>query len=156
MSRGSVQRFSSVIEAAALGGAFVSVPFDVELVFGKKRVPVSVAIDGEPYLGSLARMGGASHVLLVPRRVSVRIGKGPGDAVDVAVEEDLRARRASVPRDLRRALEGQPNASRFFRGLSRADRKRYVRWIRSAKRGETRAARVARVVGMLRQGKRAP
>ncbi|MGA2016964.1 MAG: YdeI/OmpD-associated family protein [Opitutaceae bacterium] len=156
MSRGLVERFSSVIERADVGGAFVSVPFDVELVFGKKRVPVSVMIDGEPYRGSLARMGGAAHVLLVPKRVRERIGKGPGDAVDIAVEEDLRPRAVAVPGDFRRALEGHPKARRLFHGLSRTGRKEYVRWIQAPKRAETRAGRVARAIAMLGQGKRAP
>ena len=34
------QKFRAVIENAGGGGAFVSVPFDVEQVFGKKRVKI--------------------------------------------------------------------------------------------------------------------
>jgi len=92
----------------------------------------------------------------VLKRIRERIGKGPGDAVDVVVEEDLRPRIAAVPADLRRALEGRPRALRFFRGLPYTSRKEYVRWIQSAKRAQTRAGRVARAVGMLGQGRRAP
>lgn len=154
MSRGSIQRFSSVMESAGGGGAFVSVPFDVEMVFGKKRVPVRVTIDGEPYRGSLVRMGGASHMLLVLKSIREKIGKGPGDAVDVVVEEDLRPRVVAVPGDLRRALEGESKARLFFRGLSYSGRREYVRWIESAKKRETRAGRVAKAVAMLRQGMR--
>jgi hypothetical protein len=156
MSRGSVQRFSSVIESAGGGGAFVSIPFDVERVFGKMRVPVKVTIDGEPYRGSLVRMGGPFHMLLVLKHIREKIGKGPGDAVDVVVEEDLEPRAVAVPKDLKRALESQPKALLFFRGLSYTGRKEYVRWIESAKREETRASRVAKAIGMLRQGKREP
>jgi hypothetical protein len=156
MSRGSVQRFSSVIEEAERRGAFVSVPLDAEMVYGRKRVPVRVAVDGEPYRGLLARTGGPSHVLAVPKRVCERIGKGPGDSVDVAVEEDPAPRAVPVPRDLVRALKGRPQARRFFRGLPRAGRRRYIRWIRAAERGEARARRVARAVAMLGRGRRAP
>jgi len=145
-----------VIESAGGGGAFVSVPFDVERVFGKSRVAVKVTIDGEPYRGSLIRMGGPSHMLLVLKHIRERIGKGPGDAVDVVVEEDMRPRVVAVPKDLRRALERQPKALLFFRGLSYTGRKEFARWIESAKRDETRTRRVARAVAMLRQGKREP
>jgi len=34
------QKFRAVIENTGGGGAFVSVPFDVEQVFGKKRVKI--------------------------------------------------------------------------------------------------------------------
>jgi len=156
MSRGSVQRFSSVIERAGGGGAFVSIPFDVERVFGKSRVPVKVMIDGEPYRGSLVRMGGASHMLPLLKEIREKIAKGPGDAVDVVVEEDLGPRVVAVPKDLRRALASQAKALLFFRGLSYTGRKEYARWIESAKRQETRALRVAKAVAMLRQGKREP
>jgi hypothetical protein len=156
MSCGSIQRFRSVIESAGGGGAFVSVPFDVELVFGKKRVPVQVTIDAEPYRGSLVRMGGTCHILPVLKHIRETIGKGPGDAVDVVVEEDLEPRVVEVPGDLAKALRGQPKALLFFRGLSYTSQKEYARWIESAKREETRAGRVARAIRALRQGKRAP
>lgn len=38
------QKFRAVIENAGGGGAFVSVPFDVEKVFGKKRVKIKATI----------------------------------------------------------------------------------------------------------------
>jgi hypothetical protein len=156
MSRGSVQRFSTVIEGDGDRGAFVSIPFDVERVYGKARVPVKATIDGEPYLGSLVRMGGPSHLLLVPGPVCETIGKGPGDPVDVVVDEDLRPRAVAVPGDLRRALEGEPRALAFFRGLASAGREEYVRWIEAAKQERARAGRVARATRMLRQGKGKP
>jgi len=41
--------FRAIIEKAEGGGAFVTVPFDVEQVFGKKRVKVKAIIEGTPY-----------------------------------------------------------------------------------------------------------
>jgi len=151
--RGPVQRFSSVLESAE-AGVFVSVPFDVELAFGRRRVPVKVTMDGEPYRGSLVHMGGPSHVLLVLKRIRDRLGKGPGDSVDVVVEEDLRPRTFAVPADLRRALARRPEARRAFRALPHACRRSYVRWVESARRKATRARRVARVIATLGRGKR--
>ena len=51
--------FRAVMKDAGDGGAFVTVPFDVEATFGKKRVKVKATIEGEPYRGSLVRMGAA-------------------------------------------------------------------------------------------------
>jgi hypothetical protein len=156
MSSGSIQRFRSVIESAGTGGAFVSIPFDVEMVFGKKRVPVEATIDAETYRGTLVRMGGPSHMLIVLKEIRERIGKGPGDAVDVVITEDLKPRVVEVPRDLAKALRGQPKALQFFRSLSFTGQKEYARWIEGAKRAETRAGRVAKAVRLLGQGKREP
>ncbi|HMD60886.1 MAG TPA: YdeI/OmpD-associated family protein [Opitutaceae bacterium] len=156
MSRSSIQRFSSVIESAGGGGAFVSVPFDVESVFGKGRVPVECTIDGEPYRGSLVRMGGPCHVLPVLKRIREEIGKGPGDTVDVVVQEDTKPRVVAVPSDLARALRRQPQAGGFFRALSYTGKKEYVRWIEAAKRDATRESRIARAIAMLTRGRRAP
>lgn len=154
MSHGSIQRFRSVIESADAGGAFVSVPFDVEAVFGKSRVPIKATIDGEPYQGTLVRMGGPCHILVVLKRIRQKIGKGPGDPVEVVVEEDLMPRVVEVPADLAKALDGRPTARAFFQGLSYTHQKEYVRWIEEAKKVETRTIRVAKAVAMLRNGKR--
>jgi hypothetical protein len=156
MSSGSTQRFRSVIESAGGGGAFVSIPFDVEMVFGKKRVPVEATIDAETYRGTLVRTGGPSHILIVLKEIREKIGKGLGDSVDVVIAEDLKPRVVPVPGDLAKALGGQPKAKLFFCGLSYTGQEGYVRWIEEAKRAETRRSRVARAVKMLRQGEREP
>jgi hypothetical protein len=59
----SQHTFRAAIEDAGGGGAFVSVPFDVEQAFGKKRVKVKATINGVPYRGSRMRMGGSCHIL---------------------------------------------------------------------------------------------
>ena len=93
-------------------------------------------------------------MLIVLKDIRQKIGKGPGDPVDVVVAEDLNPRVVEVPADLDEALKHKPKALLFFRGLSYTDQKGYVQWIESAKKQETRAARVAKTVAMLRQGKK--
>lgn len=154
MNQGGPRRFRAVIEGAGGGGALVGVPFDVEKAYGKKRVKVRVTIDGEPYRGSIARMGGPRHMLPVLKHIRAKIGKGPGAKVAIAMWEDLEPRVIAVPADLRRALAAHPRESLFFRDLSYTGRREYVRWIEGAKRAETRAGRVSRAILMLRQGKR--
>jgi hypothetical protein len=148
------QAFRAVIEQAQGGGAFVTVPFDVEQVFGKKRVPVRATIDGQPYRGSLVRMGRPGHILGVLKEIRTKIGKEVGDEVEVTVEEDAEPRQVQVPADLLAALQGEPEAEAFFGRLSYTHQKETVAWIEEAKREETRQARIARAIELLKQGKK--
>ena len=68
-------KFRAVIEDAGKGGAYITAPFDVEQVFGKKRVKVKALIGGEEYRGSLVRMGGECHILGVSKAIREKIGK---------------------------------------------------------------------------------
>jgi bifunctional DNA-binding transcriptional regulator/antitoxin component of YhaV-PrlF toxin-antitoxin module len=144
--------FVAIIEDAGGGGTFVVVPFDVEARFGKKRVKVKATIDGVPYRGSLMRMGGPCHMLGVLKEIREQLGKRPGDQVCVVLEEDTEPRLVQVPEDLRQALDAQPDAGRFFDGLSYTHQKEYVGWVAEARRPETREKRILKVVEMLRQG----
>jgi bifunctional DNA-binding transcriptional regulator/antitoxin component of YhaV-PrlF toxin-antitoxin module len=146
------QNFRAVIEAGEGGGAFVTVPFDVEEVFGKKRVPVHATFDGEPYRGVLVRMGGESHVLGVVKEIRRKIGKSPGDAVEVTVWEDVEPRVLEVPADFLDALRANPQAHGFFEQLAYSHRREYVQWIDEAKRQATRAGRIARAIDRLDEG----
>ena len=148
------ESFSAKIENAGGGGAFVTIPFDVEKVFGKKRVPVRALIDQQPYRGTLVRMGSACHMLIVRKDIREKIGKSFGDTVDVVLEEDREERTIEAPADLREALQQDERAGRFFHELSYTHRREYVMWIEDAKRPETRQRRVQQAVEMLKAGKK--
>lgn len=145
--------FRAVIEDAGGGGAFISIPFDVEKAFGKKRVKIKATIEGEPYRGTLVRMGGPHHMLPVLKEIRVKIGKSFGDEVAVELEEDFEPRQVDVPPDLQQALAANPKAHVFFNRLSYTHQKEYVRWITESKRDQTRVDRVQRTVQLLTQGK---
>lgn len=146
--------FRAIIEDAGGGGAFVSVPFDVEKAFGKKRVKVLATIEGVPYRGSMVRMGSECHLLPVLKEIREQIGKTFGDEIEVTVEEDTQPRVVSVPDDLRLALEAEPAALAFFEKLAYTHQKEYVRWVEEAKRAETRLSHIQKTIEMLKQGKR--
>ena len=52
------------------------------------------------------------------------------------------------------ALRRNPEADRFFRGLSPSYRRLYVGWIHSAKREETRQRRLSEAVSLLARGQK--
>jgi len=62
------------------------------------------------------------------------------------------ASQATVPEDLRTALDARPNAAAFFATLTGANRYAVLYRIASVKRAETRARRIAQFVHMLEPG----
>jgi hypothetical protein len=146
-------QFQAVIEDAGGGGAYVTIPFDVENAFGKKRIKIKATIDGEPYRGTLVRMGSPQHMLLVLKEIRKKVGKSFGDKVAVELEEDIEPRQIEFPPDLSSALAADPTAQASFNRLSYTHQKEYVRWIMEAKRDQTRQRRTQKAIEMLRQGK---
>ncbi|RMF26020.1 MAG: DUF1905 domain-containing protein [Bacteroidetes bacterium] len=147
-------QFEAKIESAEKGGAYVVVPFDVEAAFGKKRVKVLATFDGEPYRGSLVRMGTPHHILIVRKDIRDKIGKQPGDSVHVTLKEDTAPRVVEVPPDLQELLNEHPAEKAFFETLSYTHRREYVNWIAEAKRPETRQRRIRKTLEMLREKKK--
>ena len=74
-----------------LDGAYVEIPFDVKEAFGKGRVLVHAAFDGEPYDGQLVRMGTPCHIHRVRKDIRAKIGKQPGHMVHVTLPEREKA-----------------------------------------------------------------
>jgi hypothetical protein len=148
------QSFTGQIQNAGGGGGFVEIPFDVEKVFGSKRPKIKALIEGIPYRGTLVRMGGEHHMLIVLKGIREQIGKTFGDEVKVIVEPDTEPRRVSVPPDLMKELKKDKEAKALFDKLSYTHRKEYVRWIEEAKHAETRLNRVIKTMEMLKKSKR--
>ena len=146
--------FKAVIEDAYNGGAYVTVPFDVEETFGKKRVRVKATIAGQPYRGSLVRMGTEDHILIVIKEIREKAGVTFGDEIEVEVEEDTEPRVVVIPEDVQEVLSKHPQAEAFFEKLAYSHRKEYVFWIESAKREQTRQNRIAKMIDLLNQGKK--
>jgi uncharacterized protein YdeI (YjbR/CyaY-like superfamily) len=92
----------------------------------------------------------------VERLTAERRMKPAGLAQVQAAKEDGRwdaayppASAATVPEDLPRALDENPNAKAFFKTLKGANRYAIIYRVHDAKRPETRARRIAQYVAML-------
>lgn len=80
--------FDALIQTVeGIDGAYVDIPFDVKKEFGKGRVPVHATFDGEPYDGSVVRMGTPNHIIGIRKDIRARIGKQPGDIVHITLTE---------------------------------------------------------------------
>src|SRR5207247_2607381 len=100
-------RFTAKLRPSGRGGGghLVEVPAEVVAALGGRgRIPVQASFNGVPYRGSIVRMGGVM-MLGVTKAVMVEAGAGPGDAIDVVVENDEAPREVEVPPELRKALK---------------------------------------------------
>ena len=145
---------AKILSAEGSGGAYVKIPFDVEATFGKKRVPIAATFDGIAYRGTLVRMGSPEHILIIRKDIRAQIGKQPGDAVFVTIEEDTAPRIVTVPDDFQKILAENPTAKANFDQQSYTHQKEYVNWITEAKKQETRERRMAKAIEMLAAGKK--
>jgi len=148
------QEFRATIQQHAdINAAFVEPPFDVEEVFGAKRVKVLATFDGIEYRGSLVRMG-ECYMLGLTQEIRKKIGKDFGDTIDVTIEKDEEERVVEIPSDFSEAMKHNTVAQKTYEKLSFTGKKEYVTWITDAKREETRTDRIEKAVARLADGKK--
>ena len=149
-------KFKARIDSGSGGGAYVLFPHDVEKEFGTKgRVPVQATFNGVPYRGSMVKYGKPQHMIGVLKNIREKIGKEPGDTIDVVVWKDEEERTVEVPSEFQRLLKREGLLPAFEK-LNYTHRKEYCRWISEAKKEETRAHRLSRAVEMLKKGIKTP
>ncbi|MEN8435036.1 YdeI/OmpD-associated family protein [Clostridium septicum] len=120
---------------------------------GAKTVKVKVTFDGVEYRGSIVKMGGGCHIIGVTKEIRGKINKDFGDMVLVTVEKDEEERVVQVPEDLELELARDKEINDTWNSMSFLNRKKYVNWIVSAKREETRSNRVKESLRMLKNKK---
>jgi uncharacterized protein YdeI (YjbR/CyaY-like superfamily) len=142
------QTFTATLEKhAKLDATGIVIPFDVEEVFGGKRVAVKAVINGAEYRGSTVRMGG-KYMLGIPKAFREAAGIIAGEMVEITVEKDIEERTVVVPQDLAGELKKNGLTEAWDR-LSYTHRKEHVRAIEEAKQTETRLRRIEKAVAMI-------
>jgi bifunctional DNA-binding transcriptional regulator/antitoxin component of YhaV-PrlF toxin-antitoxin module len=148
------QIFKVVLEKhEAIEATGITIPFDVEKVFGGKRVPVKVSVNGVEYRSTVHRMGGA-YRMAVPKRFRDAAGIKAGDMITVEMERDTEERVITPPADLAEALKENTDAQAVWDKLSYTFKKEFVMSIEDAKRPETRARRVQKTIEELLKKKK--
>jgi hypothetical protein len=148
----SKQHFTTTVVKSA-SRTYISLPFNANEVWGvKQRHYVRGTINGCTVRGSLGADGGEYFLPLgaVWRR---DCGVEAGAVVEVILEAEG-PQVDALAADVATALEAEPQAREFFAALATFYRNNYVRWIESAKRPETRAARISELIGLLRERKK--
>ena len=146
-------RFRATIELAGKTATGIEVPDEVVAGLGSsKRPAVRVTIRDHTYRSTIASMGGR-YMLPVSAEHRSSAGVAAGDEVDVEIELDTEPREVTVPPDFADALSRNPDAKRFFDGLSYSQRQWHVLSIEGAKTKETRQRRIMKSVETLREGR---
>ena len=118
-----------------------------------KRVPVNVNLNGVSYRSTIAVYGGR-YYLPARKEICDAAKLVPGGRARVSLELDRAPRTVQVPADLARALSTATLRSGFD-AFSFSHRKEFVESVASARRAETRAARIRKVVAQARVKARA-
>ena len=147
------QTFEVVLEKhEAMDATGITIPFDVEKIFGAKRVPVKVRINGAEHRSTIIRMGG-KYVVGVPKAFRAAAGVKAGETIAVTVEKDAEKRTVEVPEDLADALKNN-DLTAVFAKMSFTHQKEYARAVEDAKKPETRLRRIEKTIAMLAEKKR--
>ena len=153
--RNPTRKFTGKLVSKGPGGAwtFLEIPFSVEKVFGKKgRVPVSGTINGSAFRHSLMPEGDGTHSMMVGKELQTRARANPGDTVTISLQLDEAERIVAVPPELKRALKADAAAKSAFDALAYSHKKEYAERISTAKKPETKAARLGKAMDLLKSG----
>jgi hypothetical protein len=146
-------RFRTTILQGDKTATGIRIPAEVVESLGKgKRPPIRVTLNGYTYRSTVAVMGG-EFMVGVSADVRQAAGVKGGDELDVDIEFDDQPREVAVPADFAKALKGDAKAKAFFEASSPSRKGWHVQSIEGAKTDETRQRRIAKSIGMLREGK---
>lgn len=142
------QTFKTVLEKhEGMDATGITIPFNVEKVFGAKRVPVKVKINDAEYRSTVMRMSG-KYMMAVPKVFRNAAGIEAGDEITVILEKDTEKRTVEVPKDLSDAMK-KANVEEVFSKMSYTHQKEYVNAVNEAKKEETRNLRIEKTIEQL-------
>ena len=119
-------RFRTTLLQSGKTATGIEVPAEVVDALGAgRKPPVRVTINGYTYRSTVAVMGGA-YMVGVSAENRAGAGVKGGDEIDVELELDTAPRELAVPADFAAALDAEPEARRFFDGLSYSNRQWHV------------------------------
>jgi hypothetical protein len=146
------QTFSTTIEKNG-ARSVILLPFNPNEAWGEReRHHISGTVNGIAIRGQLIAEGPRYLLALGPAWLRDS-GLRAGAPVEVVLAPEG-PQTGLLPEDIRAALDSDARASAFFESLPTFYRKNFMRSIESAKRPETRAARIAEMLALLKAGKR--
>jgi hypothetical protein len=146
-------KFTAELESSGKNTAGFEVPAEiVEKLGGGGHPKVSVTVNGYTFRTSIARMGGRFMLgVSAERRTAAEVSAG--DVLEVDVELDTAPREIDVPEEFAAALADDPAAEAFWQTLSYSKQQWHVLQVTGAKTEETKARRIEKSIGMLREGR---
>ena len=146
------QSFKAVISKSG-SRVFIPIPFNPNEFWGvKQRHHITGTVNGYGVRGSLGS-DGKPYFLLLGAAWRRGCGLDAGSKVDVVLSPEG-PQSESLSADVASALDAEPQAKAFFESLATFYRNTYIKWIESAKRPETRTARIKEMIESLKAGKK--
>jgi hypothetical protein len=147
-----IQRFQTVLMKSG-SRVFLPIPFSPNDAWGvKQRHYIRGTVNGHTVRGLLGS-DGKQYFLPLGAAWRRDCGLDAGDQVDVSLSPEG-PQSENLPTDIASALDAEPQAKTFFESLATFYRNTYIKWIESAKRPETRAARIQEMIELLNAGKK--
>jgi hypothetical protein len=144
-------RFRTRIEAARGGGSVAPIPSDIATALGGVRqMRVTGTINKQPFESSTMPYNGVLY-LGVHKATRQAAGVEIGDEVEVTITRDDRPRTLVLAPEFEAALAAHPRLRARFDKLSFTRRRELADPVATAKKPETRNARVERALEALRQ-----
>ncbi|GAE01702.1 hypothetical protein CBO05C_1392 [Clostridium botulinum B str. Osaka05] len=125
---------------------YVEIPFDVEKEFAAKRVKVLVKFENEQYRGSIVNMGLSCYIIGVTKEIRNKINKTYGDIIKVELQKDEKERIVIVPEEFKVKLSNNKIANDFYESISYSQKRKYIQWITSSKKEETKVKRMEEAI----------
>ena len=148
----TTQQFTTVINKSG-SRVFIALPFNPNDVWGvKQRHHIKGSVNGHGVRGSLGS-DGTQYFLPLGAAWRRDCGLEAGTKVDVVLSPEG-PQSESLSADIASALDAEPQAKAFFESLATFYRNTYIKWIESAKRPETRTARIKEMIKLLKAGKK--
>jgi len=143
------------LEPCDASWTFVVLPAEASARLPRRgRTSVDGTLNGRAFRATLEPDGRLSHWLKVDGALCEAAGVAAGDVVTLEMAPVAREPEPELPPNLRRALEGAPEARATWDGATTLARVDWIHWITSARQPATRAKRIADALDMLASGKR--
>ena len=143
--------FTAQLEPVPHGGHYVIVPAEVAEAVGVRHgARVRGTVNGAAYRSSLMKYSGVFH-LGVHKATLAEAGVEAPAIVRVSIElDDEPLPTDTVPPDLARALKQERRAAQAWQTLRPSARREHVKSVLEAKKPETRARRIEKIIAALR------
>ena len=143
---------TTLLSAGKTALGFEVPPAVVDGLGAGKRPRVLVTINGFTYRNTVAVYGGVYMIgVSGENRAGAKV-KG-GDKVDIDLELDTAPREVAVPPELQAALDADPAAKATFDKLSYSNKSFHALQVTGTNNPETRARRIEKSIGVLREGR---
>ena len=139
-----------VLQDESSNATGIEIPFDPKVEFGRTRVPVIATVRGYSYRTTIFSMKGCTFIPFANEHREAT-GLTGGERVLLTLEVDDQPRTVDVPKELADAMRSDRALRASWEESSFTRRKEWARDIEGAKKPETRARRVQKVIAALKE-----